>query len=96
MNINESIIDQRISGILEDHPEWVPFGNDDNKKRSAVFVLLCMASCLDIPIEETVDLLTEGGNDAGVDGLHIGDVDDGEFYESIGWSYICSGYFSIV
>jgi len=27
----------------------------------------------------TDDLLTEGGNDAGVDGLHIGEVEDGEF-----------------
>lgn len=27
------------------------------------------------------NLLTEGGNDAGVDGLHIGEIEDGEFLQ---------------
>lgn len=79
MNINASIIDQRITGIVEDHPEWLPPGNDVNKKRSAAFVLLCMSTCLDIIPEEAAELLTDGGNDAGVDGLHIGEVEDDEF-----------------
>ena len=83
MNINAGIIDQRITGIVKDHQEWLPAGNDENKKRSAAFVLLCMSTCLDIPLEETADMLTEGGNDAGVDGLHIGDVEDGEFLVTI-------------
>ena len=77
MNINANIIDQQLTGILEKHPEWVAhFGKDENKKRSAAFVLLCMAKSLDISLEESVDLLTEGGNDAGVDGLHIGEVEE--------------------
>lgn len=84
MNINASIIDQQLTGILKKNPSWFKhFGNDDNKKRSAAFVLLCMSNCLDISLEESVDLLTEGGNDAGVDGLHIGEVDDGEFLVTI-------------
>lgn len=78
MDINASIIDQQITGLIEKHPEWLPAG-DENKQRSTAFILLCMANCLDIPLEESVDLLTEGGNDAGVDGLHIGEVEDGEF-----------------
>lgn len=84
MNINASIIDQQVTGILEKNAGWFEqFGNDDNKKRSAAFVLLCMANSLDIPLEESLELLTEGGNDAGVDGLHIGDVEDGEFLVTI-------------
>ena len=83
MDINASIIDQQLSGILEKHSAGLPFGKDENKKRSAAFVLLCMANCLDIAIGECFDLLTEGGNDAGVDGLHIGDVEDGEFLVTI-------------
>lgn len=79
MNINASIIDQRISGIVENHSGWLPEGGDVNKKRSAAFVLLCMSSCLDLPLEEVADFLTEGGQDAGVDGLYIGEVEDGEF-----------------
>lgn len=78
MDINASIIDQQLTGLLEKHSDWLPAG-DPNKKRSAAFVLLCIANCLDISLEEAVDLLTEGGNDAGVDGLDIGEVEDGEF-----------------
>lgn len=78
MDINASIIDQQLTGLLEKHSDWLPAG-DPNKKRSAAFVLLCIANCLNIPLEEAVDLLTEGGNDAGVDGLDIGEVEDGEF-----------------
>ena len=83
MNINASIIDQRVLGILGDHPEWLPTGNDINKKRSAAFVLLCMSTCLEMTLEESVELLTDGGNDAGVDGLHISEVEDGEFLVTV-------------
>lgn len=82
MDINASIIDQQLTGLLEKHADWLPTG-DANKQRSAAFVLLCMANCLDIPLEDAVDLLTEGGNDAGVDGLHIGEVEDGEFVVTV-------------
>ena len=78
MNINVSIVDQRITGIVEEHPEWLPKG-DINKKKSAAFVLLCMSTALELTLEEAAELLTEGGNDAGVDGMHIGEVEDGEF-----------------
>jgi len=83
MNINASIIDQRVTGIVEDHPDWLPVGRDINKKKSAAFVLLCMSTCIDLPLEDTVELLTEGGNDDGVDGLHVGEVEDGEFLVTI-------------
>lgn len=83
MNINASIIDQRITGIIEDHPEWLPEGDDPNRKKSAAFVLFCMMTTLDITLEESAELLTDGGQDAGVDGLHVGEVDDGEFVITI-------------
>lgn len=83
MDINASIIDQQLTGLLEKHAsDWLPAG-DVNKQRSAAFVLLCMANCLEIELEDAVELLTEGGNDAGVDGLHIGEVEDGEFLVTI-------------
>ena len=82
MDINASIIDQQLTGLLEKHSDWLPKG-EANKQRSAAFVLLCMANCLDIPLEDAVELLTEGGNDAGVDGLHIGEVEDGEFLVTV-------------
>ncbi|MEA3416302.1 MAG: AIPR family protein [Thermodesulfobacteriota bacterium] len=82
MNINVSIVDQRITGIIEDHPELLPDG-DENKKKSSAFVLLCMSTALELNLEEAAELLTEGGNDAGVDGIHISEVDDGEFAVTI-------------
>lgn len=78
-NINASIVDQRVTGIVEEQVAWLPEGRDENKKRSAAFVLLCMSCCLDLPLADVAELLTEGGQDAGVDGLHIGEVEDGEF-----------------
>lgn len=83
MNINASIIDQRISGIIEEHSDWLPEGNDLDKKKSAAFVLLCMSTTLDMNLDEAAELLTDGGQDAGVDGLHVGEVEDGEFRVTI-------------
>jgi hypothetical protein len=80
MDINASIIDQRITGIVNDNAGLLPQGaNNVEKQRSAAFVLLCISTALELTLEEAADLLTEGGNDAGVDGVHIGEVDDGEF-----------------
>ena len=79
MNINASIVDQRLSGVVESHPEWFPWPRDPNKRKSAAFVVLCMATALDLDMEDCADLLTEGGNDAGVDGIHLGEVEDGSF-----------------
>ena len=83
MNINASIIDQRVSGIVAEYPQWLPRGSDIPKKKSAAFVLQCMSTCLDATLDDCADWLTEGGNDAGVDGLHIGEVEDGEFLVTI-------------
>lgn len=82
MDINASIIDQQLTGLLDKYSQWLPSG-DANKQRSAAFVLLCIANSLDIPLDDALDLLTDGGNDAGVDGLHIGEVEDGEFLVTI-------------
>ncbi len=83
MNINASIIDQRIAGILQDRPELLRDISEENRRKSAAFVLLFVSTCLELPLEESAELLTEGGNDAGVDGLHIGEVEDGEFLVTI-------------
>ena len=71
-----------MTGIIEANPDWFPW-RDENKRRSAAFVLLCMSAALDEPIEDCIELLTEGGDDAGVDGLHMGDIEGGEFQITI-------------
>ena len=79
MNVNASIIDHRVTGLIESHPEWFADSADLNRRKSTSFVLLCMSSYLGIAPEESVELLTEGGNDGGVDGLQISDVEDDAF-----------------
>ena len=81
-NINASIVDLRVTGMVEEHPEWFPWP-DENRRKSAAFVVLCMSTALDLPLEDCIDLLTDGGNDAGVDGLYIGDVEEGDFVVTI-------------
>ena len=85
ININASIVDQQVTGIMENyaHLFFPELKKQKEKIRSAAFVVLCMSTLLDISKEEAFTLLTEGGQDAGVDGLHIGEVEDGEFKVTI-------------
>ncbi len=82
MNVNAGIIDQRVQHLLEQFQEELPKGNED-KKRSAAFVLLCVKTMLDITEEEALDFIVDGGQDAGIDAIHVGEVQDGEFSVSL-------------
>jgi hypothetical protein len=79
MDINKHIVDQRIRKIVSDNPDIFAGENDDKKKLSKAFVCLSVASYLDIELEEAFGLITEGGNDAGVDAIYVGDVNDNDF-----------------
>lgn len=81
-NINASIVDLRVTGIVDANPEWFPWP-DENKRKSAAFVVLCMSEALGFALDECAEMLTEGGNDAGVDGLYMSDVEGGEFFVTI-------------
>ncbi len=83
MNINVGIIDQQVRGLsqrirlkLEDA---LARKLDDTLTHSVSFVVLCAKVMLDLTEEEAIDILTEGGNDFGVDAINIGDIVDGEF-----------------
>ncbi|MBI5722344.1 MAG: AIPR family protein [Planctomycetes bacterium] len=82
-NINVSIIDQRVGKLAQEFAsefaERLNIKNDVIKQRSAAFVFLVVQTVLDIPDDEALDCLTEGGNDFGVDAIHVGDIQDGEF-----------------
>lgn len=79
MDINLSVVDQRVSKLASLHGERLrPRGSED-ARRSAAFVLLCMQTLLNIDTGEALGYITEGTDDAGVDGLHVGDVMDREF-----------------
>lgn len=81
MNINASIVDQRVNGIAEELSNELKdiVGPDTARQKSLAFVLLCVSTALDTNLSEATDLLTEGSNDLGVDALHLSEVDDGEF-----------------
>ncbi len=80
-NINAILVDQQLTRFLEKYGDRLT--GDDRKKRSTAFLLTCMKRVLDISDEESFDLLTDGPHDAGIDGIHIGDVVDNEFIVTV-------------
>ncbi len=83
MNINGSIIDQQVSGLagrlrLEIEQE-LETKLDNVKAHSVGFVVLCAKLMLDLTESEAIETLTEGGNDFGVEAIHVSAVNDGEF-----------------
>ena len=82
MNINASIIDQRLGAIQEEIRQRAADElhiTEDGRLHSLAFVYLCVKTMLDIDTVETFDCLTEGGGDFGVDAMHISEEIDGEF-----------------
>jgi hypothetical protein len=82
MNINASIIDQRLGAIQEEIRQRAADElhiTKDDRLHSLSFVYLCVKTMLDIDPVETFDCLTEGGGDFGVDAMHISEDIDGEF-----------------
>jgi len=76
MDINKHIIDQRIRKIVQDKLEWFANIGDENKKVSTAFVLLAVSTYLNIELSEAYSLITDGGDDAGIDAIHIGDTSE--------------------
>ena len=82
MNINASIIDQRLAGVQDEICERASAElriAQEDLLRSLAFVHLCVKTMLDLDADETFDCLTEGGGDFGVDALHLSEEIDGEF-----------------
>ena len=86
MNINASIIDQRLqsvtNAIQQQAAEELNI-NDAGKLKSLAFVYFCVQTILDLEDSNTFDCLTEGGGDFGVDAMHISEEYDGEFTVSL-------------
>jgi hypothetical protein len=86
MDINASIIDQRLDSVTEairlQAAEELRI-SDTGKLKSLAFVYLCVKTILDLEDDNTFDCLTEGGGDFGVDAMHISEEYDGEFTVSL-------------
>lgn len=83
MSINVGIVDQRVRKLAEDlateFETRLNIKNDEVKQRSTAFVFLVTRTILDLTDDDALQCLTEGGNDFGIDAIHIGDIEDGEF-----------------
>ena len=81
MDINKQIIDQRVRGMVQNHPEWFEAThlNNEQRKIAYAFLLLSTATLLDLDLSEAVAHLTDGPNDQGIDALYIQQVEDATF-----------------
>ena len=86
MNINASIIDQRLVSVSKDICQKASEElhiRDEGRLKSLAFVYLCVKTILDLDGDDVFDCLTEGGGDFGVDAIHISGEYDGEFTVSL-------------
>ncbi|GCL36086.1 hypothetical protein SR1949_11860 [Sphaerospermopsis reniformis] len=86
MNINASIIDQRLNSLIDTIRRQAAEElriNDPGKLKSLAFVYFCVQTILDLDDSHTFDCLMEGGGDFGVDAMHISEEHDGEFTVSL-------------
>ena len=82
MNINASIIDQRLTAVcdeIRDRAKEELRMTDEERLRSLSFIYLCVKTVLDLEVPAAFDCLTEGGGDFGVDAMHLSEEYDGEF-----------------
>jgi len=81
MDINAVIIDQYVRKIAKAYSsELVLRGVDnDDRRRSNAFCLLCVKTLLAMDDEEALQCLTDGGRDGGVDAISYNEVVEGEF-----------------
>ena len=78
-NLNVSIVDQQVQGLVAGHSDFFASCGDENKQKATAFVLLVVKCVLDCDFDQAADCLTDGGNDFAVDAISVGDPDDGEF-----------------
>lgn len=87
MDIAASIIDQRVNGLREEirqrAADELGVKNDEAKLKSLTFVFLTVMTVLDLDFDEAFDCVVEGGQDFGVDAIHMSEERDGEFIVTI-------------
>ncbi|HLO93490.1 MAG TPA: AIPR family protein [Burkholderiaceae bacterium] len=82
MNLNASIVDQRLSGVQDEIRDWAANElnlTDPQRLKSLAFVYLCVKTMLDLDAQESFDCVTDGGGDFGVDAMQVTEEVDGEF-----------------
>ena len=82
MSLAAQIIDQRVSGIVEEQSETfdneLRLRTDEGRRRSIAFLFLVAKAAFDLTDEQTIDGIVDGGNDFGIDALYFQPPADGE------------------
>jgi hypothetical protein len=81
MSLNIGIVDQQVLKLVELYGDRL--AGDDNKKKSQAFVVLVTKTLLDLADDEALDCLQDHGNDAGVDAIYVGEIQNSEFLVTI-------------
>lgn len=82
MNLNASIIDQRLTGVQAEIGQWAQDElniSAPDRLKPLAFVYLCAKTMLDLDAQEAFDCVTDGGGDFGVDAMQVTEEVDGEF-----------------
>lgn len=82
MNLNASIIDQRLIGVQAEIAQWAQDElnvSAPDRLKPLAFVYLCVKTMLDLDAQEAFDCITDGGGDFGVDAMQVTEEVDGEF-----------------
>jgi hypothetical protein len=83
MNINATIIDQQVRGFVERNKAalnaHLNSSLKDDYARSVSFVAFCAKTALGLSEQEAIELITDGGNDMGVDAIDVSALRDNEF-----------------
>ena len=82
MSLSAQVIDQRVSGIVQEQSDALDnelrVGGDEHRRRSVAFVFLVAKTAFELTDEQTLDGIVDGGNDFGVDALYCDPPEDGE------------------
>lgn len=77
-DLDAGIIDQRVRGLVEIYGARLALrGKDDPARRASnAFCALCVATLLDLDLDEAVTSLTDSGEDGGIDAIHVSNLRD--------------------
>lgn len=77
MDIAKQIIDQRIDVLMKENEDYFA-EYDAERRKSKFFLLLGVASYLDMDLSEAYSYVTDGGNDGGFDAAYIEESNEGQ------------------
>lgn len=77
-DLDAGIVEHRVRGLVEIYgARLAERGKDDPARRASnAFCALCVATLLDLDLDEAVATLTDGGEDGGVDAIHVAHLRD--------------------